>query len=243
MKRFALWRVIATPALRSSRRVGTLTLRRVSSGNSCSRIARASSTANAAATENVGVRNEPTETAMLGTPKIAPSMAPDTVPEYVRSRATFGPTLMPDRTTSGLAGSSSRIPSATQSAGVPFVAHHRAQRGRPAQMGRNLINHDLSGLPHREPAHPCPQRRKCDRCHLHVVRPAQAAPRRPADQVRTGHQVLPHRRRVNHIPAAQPPRAGDHGLTGLDGTLLHGLAFDLRTTHPFDGPGHPAAHP
>src|SRR5207249_6214133 len=83
--------------------------------------------------------------------------------------------------------------------------HHRAQRGRAAQMDRNLINHDLRGLPHRELAHPCPQRRKCDRCHLHVVRPAQAAPRRPADQIRTGHQVLPHRRRVNHIPAAQPP--------------------------------------
>ena len=63
------------------------------------------------------------ETAILGYPSIAPSIAQLTVPEYKISAPKFGPWLIPDMTTSGFS-SSARIAERailTQSPGVPVV--------------------------------------------------------------------------------------------------------------------------
>jgi len=53
-------------------------------------------------------------------PKIVPSIAADTVPEYVISSPRFAPLFIPDTTRSGFRESSLLIPSVTQS----LVCHH-----------------------------------------------------------------------------------------------------------------------
>src|SRR5205807_3276514 len=61
------------------------------------------------------------DTAMAGTPETTPSMAAETVPEYVMSLPRFGPVLIPETTSRGRSGASPRKPSATQSDGEPSL--------------------------------------------------------------------------------------------------------------------------
>jgi len=62
------------------------------------------------------------DTAMLGTPRSAPSSAPDTVPEYVTSSPRLYPLLMPDTTRSGSPWNSFVMAMLTQSVGVPSTS-------------------------------------------------------------------------------------------------------------------------
>src|SRR5712691_5510569 len=58
---------------------------------------------------------------MAGTPETTPSIAAETVPEYVMSLPMFGPVLMPETTRRGRSGARPRKPSATQSDGEPSL--------------------------------------------------------------------------------------------------------------------------
>src|SRR5438552_2654063 len=57
--------------------------------------------------------------AIAGTPDTTPSIAAETVPEYVMSLPIFGPVLMPETTRRGRSGARPRNASATQSEGEP----------------------------------------------------------------------------------------------------------------------------
>src|ERR1700722_10962203 len=64
-------------------------------------------------------------------PRMAPSMAPAIVPEYVTSSAAFWPRLTPDRIRSGgLPSRMWRTPMMTQSVGVPLIANRRSSTVR-----------------------------------------------------------------------------------------------------------------
>src|SRR6185503_9933653 len=62
------------------------------------------------------------DTAIEGTPRIVPSIAAETVPEYNTSSPRFTPLLIPDRRRSGGVGRSFNTARFTQSTGVPLTA-------------------------------------------------------------------------------------------------------------------------
>ncbi len=62
------------------------------------------------------------ETAIDGMPSSVPSMAADTVPEYVTSSPRLAPLLIPETTSVGLRGRMPLIARLTQSVGVPSTA-------------------------------------------------------------------------------------------------------------------------
>src|SRR3979490_473402 len=81
---------------------------------------------------------------MAGTPETTPSIAAETVPEYVMSLPMFGPVLMPETTSRGRSGARPRNPSATQSDGEPSLEYAaRRVPGSVISVTRNGRSSDL----------------------------------------------------------------------------------------------------
>src|SRR3954447_18860056 len=103
--------------------VGTLRLRNVRGAS----FSRRSISANFAAADADGPKSylpvvRASETAIDGTPSSAPSIAPDTVPEYVTSSPILRPLLMPETTRSGSDLYNLVMATLTQSVGVPSTS-------------------------------------------------------------------------------------------------------------------------
>src|SRR5262249_57448103 len=75
------------------------------------------------------------EVAIDGRPSNVPSIAAETVPEYVTSSPRFEPWLMPETTSTGGSGNSPSTPRFTQSDGVPLTANRRSPN-RSTRSGR-----------------------------------------------------------------------------------------------------------
>ncbi len=98
---------------------------RVSSGKPRSSTSRTTRAAYLAPTAKRNVRCPSWETATDGTPRIVPSIAADTVPEYITSSPKFTPLLIPDTKMDGGFGKILSTARFTQSTGVPFTEYVR----------------------------------------------------------------------------------------------------------------------